>query len=187
MQLLALMSAVALLACSQNATPDRQAPAKTVAEVKPPEAPTPIAKEKTAPTKVEPGKTTLFGAPLPTDLATIELSALVKNPEAYADKSVGVTGYVRKACTKKGCWMELSANADDKNQGVRISFQDYKFFVPLDSAGCSAKLSGVPSVKVVSKEHVDHLEAEGATFANKKEDGTAVEVQLVATGVELTR
>jgi hypothetical protein len=34
---------------------------------------------------------------------------------------------------------------------------------------------------------VEHLEAEGATFAHKQGDGSAREISLVATGVELWR
>jgi len=39
----------------------------------------------------------------------------------------------------------------------------------------------------VSKEMVEHWESEGATFALKNPDGTAREIHLVATGVELQR
>jgi len=129
----------------------------------------------------------LYGEALPTQLPTIVLESLLKAPKEYIEKPALVSGHVRQACTKKGCWMELSTTADKTAPGCRVTFKDYGFFVPLDSAGSSAKLAGTVTLKVVSKDHVDHLEAEGATFADKNADGTATEVQLIATGVELSR
>ena len=56
---------------------------------------------------------------------------------------------MRKACEKKGCWMELAADA--KGPGVRVTFKDYGFFVPLDSAGRTAKVEGVVKVAELSE------------------------------------
>ena len=133
------------------------------------------------------GTMKLYGEKLDAAAAEVSLATLLKSPEQYAGKTVLVTGHVRQACTKKGCWMELSTKAGDKGQGARVRFKDYGFFVPLDSAGSAARLTGVPSLKTVTKEHVAHYEAEGGSFASKKPDGSAVEVQLMASGVELTR
>ena len=68
-----------------------------------------------------------------------------------------------------------------------MSFKDYGFFVPTDSAGARARVHGIVEVTTVKAGHVKHLEEEGATFSNKAADGTAQEVSLVATGVELRR
>jgi hypothetical protein len=68
-----------------------------------------------------------------------------------------------------------------------VTFQDYAFFVPTDAAGSRAKLEGVVQVTEVKAEAVDHYESEGATFTNKDADGSAKEVRLVASGVELER
>jgi hypothetical protein len=68
-----------------------------------------------------------------------------------------------------------------------VTFKDYGFFVPLDSAGSTAKVQGTVEVKTVAATEVEHLESEGAKFAGKQPDGTAREVRMVATGVELRR
>lgn len=125
-----------------------------------------------------------FGAPVPAGEA-VSMAKLTGSPDAFQGKTVVVEGMVRSACTKKGCWMEL-ASADGKGPGARVKFKDYGFFVPKDSAGAKARLEGVVAVKTVAKKEVDHLEAEGATFA-KAADGTAREIQIVANGVELVR
>ncbi len=120
----------------------------------------------------------LKGAP------AVTLAELLSKPQAHEGKTVRVEGQVRKACEKKGCWMELAEGA--KGAGVRVTFKDYGFFVPLDSAGSSARVEGVVKVTELSDGMAKHYEAEGATVP-RGTDGKPREVQLVATGVELRR
>jgi hypothetical protein len=120
----------------------------------------------------------LKGAP------AVKLSELLAKPQAHEGKTVLVEGQVRKACAKKGCWMELAEGA--KGAGVRVTFKDYGFFVPLDSAGASARVEGVVKVTELSDAMAKHYEAEGATVP-RGSDGKPREVQMVATGVELRR
>ncbi len=94
---------------------------------------------------------------------------------------------MRRNCTRRGCWMELSQGLDPSFPGCRVTFKDYGFFVPLDSAGASARVQGTVDVTTVGAPEVAHLESEGARFASKQPDGTAREVRIVATGVELWR
>lgn len=82
--------------------------------------------------------------------------------------------------------MELSDPVNE-SQRCRVTFKDYGFFVPTDSAGARAKVEGRIVTKLVTAGHVEHLEGEGAVFPNKHADGSAMEVRLVATGVELVR
>ncbi|MBE4747806.1 DUF4920 domain-containing protein [Corallococcus sp. ZKHCc1 1396] len=115
---------------------------------------------------------------------TVKLAELLARPQAHDGKSVRVEGQVRKACEKKGCWMELAQDA--KSPGVRVTFKDYGFFVPLDSAGSQARVEGVVKVAELSDAHAKHYEAEGA-IVPRGADGKPREVQLVASGVELRR
>jgi hypothetical protein len=114
----------------------------------------------------------------------VELAALLSKPADSDGKTVQLEGKVRKACLKKGCWMELATS--EKGPGVRVTFKDYGFFVPLDSAGSTAKVEGVVKVAQLSDETAKHYEAEGATVPRGK-DGKPQEVQLVASAVELRR
>ncbi|MBK8994737.1 MAG: DUF4920 domain-containing protein [Myxococcales bacterium] len=127
-----------------------------------------------------------YGAPIKGSTA-VALGEVLGKPESYEGKSVVVEGEVRRACSKKGCWMELAESVAAEARGARVTFKDYGFFVPTDSAGAHAKLEGVVNVQLMKKGHVEHLEEEGAKFANKNPDGTVREVQFVATGVELTK
>lgn len=83
--------------------------------------------------------------------------------------------------------MELAEASDPGVPGCRVTFKDYGFFVPLDSAGSRAKVEGAVQVSTVTPEQVEHLESEGARFASKQPDGSAREIRMVATGVELWR
>ncbi|QRK08898.1 DUF4920 domain-containing protein [Archangium violaceum] len=120
----------------------------------------------------------LKGAP------AVTLAELLTKPQAHDGKTVRVEGQVRKACQKKGCWMELAEG--QKGAGVRVTFKDYGFFVPVDSAGSAARVEGVVKVTELSEAMAKHYEAEGA-MVPRGGDGKPREVQLVATGVELRR
>ena len=130
--------------------------------------------------------TSKHGAPLPKADVTA-LSSVLKNPDAFAKKNLIVEGVVKSVCTKKGCWMEIAADGKKTAQGCRVMFKDYGFFVPMDSQGSKVKLAGEVIVKVLPKSHVDHYQGEGGTVSGIQKDGTAREIQFIATGVELTK
>jgi len=109
-------------------------------------------------------------------LEPVSLASVLASPDQYAGKTVAVEAQVRRACEQKGCWMELASAKD--GPGMRVTFKGYGFFVPVDSAGRTAKVEGTVKVSELSAEQVAHLKAEGATVASR-------EVQLIATGVEL--
>ena len=126
-----------------------------------------------------------FGAKLQSADA-VALAQILSRPDQFANQTVTVEAQVRKACTRKGCWMELAESTRDGTPGCRVTFKDYGFFVPLDSAGARARVQGKVEVDTLSAAAVRHYEEEGAAFA-KAPDGTAREIRIVATGVELTR
>lgn len=131
-------------------------------------------------------KPQLFGQPLAGG-ERVALGAVLADPDGNAGRAVLVEGRVRQACSRKGCWMELAETLDKGTQGCRVTFKDYGFFVPTTSAGAHARVQGVVEVTEVKPSMVRHLEEEGAVFAHKSEDGSAREVRVVATGVELWR
>ncbi len=115
-------------------------------------------------------------------LPSVSLTKLLADPTEFDGKTVALEGKVRKACEKKGCWMELAGS--EKGPGVRVTFKNYGFFVPTTSAGSTAKVEGVIKVATLDDARAKHYEAEGATVP-KGEDGKYREVQLVAVGLEL--
>jgi hypothetical protein len=116
----------------------------------------------------------------------VSLGELLASPAKFNEQTVTVSGHVRRACARKGCWLELAADEQKGSPSCRVTFKDYGFLVPTNSAGRAATLEGVVQLTLVPKETVAHYESEGATFANKEPDGTAHEVRMVATGVVLS-
>jgi len=119
------------------------------------------------------------GDPLPKNRAAVPLSTVLSKPED--GKAVLVEGVVRRACSQMGCWMELAPA--EGGPGVRVTFKDYGFFVPTDSAGAKARVQGTVKVAQLSAAQAEHLRAEGGSMPA----GEQREVRLVATGVELRR
>ena len=112
----------------------------------------------------------------------VHLADALRDVDAYAKKTVIVEGTVVKACQMKGCWMELVPQG--ASRGIRVTFKDYGFFVPTDSAGLAARLEGTFESHVHSRNDADHLIAEGVELT-RNPDGTATELSFVAAGVEL--
>jgi len=132
-----------------------------------------------APGALKPGTVLVRGEPLPKNQVPQKLSAVLSKPED--GKTVLVDGVVRRACSQMGCWMELAPA--EGGPGVRVTFKDYGFFVPTDSAGAKARVQGTIKVAELSAAQTEHLRAEGGSM----NAGAQREVRLVATGVELRR
>jgi hypothetical protein len=179
---LVTLFALPLVALAEK--PAAPAPAQKPAAEKPaPQADCPHPQEAKTPPQTNVGWTLTRGEPLK-GAPAVTLAELLAKPQSHEGKTVRVEGQVRRACAKKGCWMELASG--EKGAGVRVTFKDYGFFVPVDSAGSAARVEGVVKVTDLTEGMAQHYEAEGATVP-RGEDGKPREVQMVATGVELRR
>ncbi|HEX8616866.1 MAG TPA: DUF4920 domain-containing protein [Thermoanaerobaculia bacterium] len=130
------------------------------------------------------GEVITRGTSIPKDAKAIPLAQVLASPDAYTKQSVIVEGVIASSCTRKGCWMQLAPA--EGAQGVRVTFKDYAFFIPLNAKGMKVRAEGMAVVTTLSKADADHLEEEGAKLTRQK-DGTVLEVSFVANGVELTR
>lgn len=147
----------------------------------------PVVKIKdNAPVELKANEKITRGAPLGQNQAkTVALDKVIKNPTKYAGKTVAVSGVIVRSCKKEGCWAELAATKDSKP--VRVTFGDHAFFIPLNAAGLAARAEGKFEVKVLSKEHVDHMVNDDGAKIERNADGTANEITFVATSVELIK
>ncbi|MEO8901985.1 MAG: DUF4920 domain-containing protein [Polyangiaceae bacterium] len=127
-----------------------------------------------------------FGAPISAG-PVLSLADVLATPDRFRGQSITVEGHVRAACTRRGCWMEMAQGAAPNLPGCRVTFKDYGFFVPTDSAGSPVKVQGTFAVDTLAPERVAHLESEGGLFPHKNADGSVNELKLVANGVELWR
>ena len=124
------------------------------------------------------------GEALPTS-APLPLGSVLQDVQSYATRGepIFISGVVERNCTSKGCWMQVAPAPGEK--GVRVTFKDYGFFIPLNSKGMKVKAVGTILTKHHDRDHVDHLEAEGAAL-QRNADGSATEITLLASGIELT-
>jgi hypothetical protein len=132
-----------------------------------------------APARGEP-----FGAPLSSSARPVPLSELLSTPERFDGETLVVEGTVSEVCAKKGCWMTLASGARE----VRVTFQDYGFFVPLDSAGAKLRAEGQFAIREVPADEAKHyLEDAGRHAEAAAITGPVPSYTFVATGVELLR
>ena len=123
-----------------------------------------------------------FGAPLG-DSPKVALADLVKDPATWSGKTVRTEGVVSAVCQGSGCWMTLKSG----DQSVRVTFKNYGFFVPIDSAGATAVMEGVFSVKTIPETKAKHYAEETPGGKPEAIKGDQKELSLVASGVELAR
>ncbi len=121
-----------------------------------------------------------FGAGL-TLSNTTPLGEIVAEPEEHAGKPVLVNGRLTDLCVKKGCWTVLA----DGDALVRVTFQDYGFFLPPEALGRRALVEGVAEVKTLSEREARHYASESRGGDPDSIDGPQREVGFVASGVRL--
>ena len=123
----------------------------------------------------------VFGAPMDADAPAKTLreamSALEDGDSANARIRIEVT----QVCQKKGCFFIATEGAS----WARVTFKDYSFFVPTDSAGKTVVLEGVLTRRMVSEAQRAHY-AEDLGEESVAE-GTAQEYAIEATSVLLPR
>lgn len=119
---------------------------------------------------------TVYGRP-PT-LTAAPLTLEQASSEANVGQTLAVKAPAAEVCQNKGCWMVLTEGA----RSIRVTFQDYAFFVPKDIAGKTVVVEGVLSRRLLSADEAKHYAEEsgaGATTAL----GPREEWSLVATSV----
>jgi len=121
-----------------------------------------------------------FGAHID-EHGAIASADLLKSLEKKDSVNAKVTAPITEACQKKGCWMMVDMNGTP----MRVTFKDYAFFVPKNSAGHTATFEGVAHKEVLSVKTLKHY-AEDA--GKSKEEIAAItkpetEYSFEATGV----
>ena len=113
----------------------------------------------------------------------VKFADVFKEPQKFAGKPVVIEGVVERVCKAEGCWMQIAPEAGGA-ESVRVTF-DHKFSVPKDADKMKFRAEGEFSVKVLSKEQVEHLVKDDGAKIKTNPDGTANELSFLATGVEL--
>lgn len=124
------------------------------------------------------------GASLNRGAAPVALEEVLAAPEAYDGRTLTLVGTAREVCAKKGCWLLMAAGERE----LRMTFQDYAFFVPLDSAGSEVRAEGVFRIQETPVEEARHYLEDAGRHAEAQAITAPVRsFTFVATGVELRR
>ena len=122
----------------------------------------------------------VFGVSMTGDAPSLPLSSVVARSDEFEGETVRVTAEVKEVCQKKGCFFIASDGPD----WARITFADYAFFVPTDSAGRKATLIGTFSRRQLSAEQAAHYASDLGEVAPDR-TGPSYEYRIVATSVKL--
>ncbi|MBN2732589.1 MAG: DUF4920 domain-containing protein [Balneolaceae bacterium] len=124
----------------------------------------------------------VFGSRFDRDMRTVAMVSLIAQSGEYDGKTIATEGTITQVCQKKGCFFMLES--DDREQQARISFKDYNFFIPTNTAGSKVQINGTFSVKTISEEDAKHY-AEDAGNNPELISGSQKEYSLVATSVKI--
>ena len=113
------------------------------------------------------------------------MAEVLAAPDRYADRALTLRGVVTAVCQRRGCWLELGGEGQAAGQGCRVVSEHHDWFVPRDAAGSLARVSGRLEVRTIPAAQVAHMESEGGSFSAKLPDGSAREVRVIASGLEL--
>ena len=122
----------------------------------------------------------VFGAPMPDKRHGLALSAVIARSAEFEGQTVRITTEVAQVCQKKGCFFIASDGPD----WARITFANYGFFLPTDSAGQRATLVGTFSRQPLSYEQAAHYAEDLGEPAPTSAD-PAFEYAIVAKSVQL--
>jgi len=112
-----------------------------------------------------------------------ELIAGLESQDTLRDIVIG--GKIATVCKKKGCWMNVQLGEDKE---VFVKFQDYGFFVPLDSDGSNAVMQGNAYKETISVEELQHYAEDDGKSEEEIAAITKPETKylFMASGVILT-
>jgi hypothetical protein len=106
----------------------------------------------------------------------------MKEQSLAEKKDVLIKGKVSEVCQKKGCWMTVN---DGSSKDVRIRFQDYAFFVPMNISKWTVYVKGTAYFDTTSVAMLKHY-AEDAKKTQSEIDAITqplLELCFTAKGV----
>ena len=131
-----------------------------------------------------------FGARVDDSGEPVSLQELVAAGDEHAGQDVLLKTRIAKVCRKKGCFFI----ARDGDAVARITFKDYGFFIPTDSAGKEVLLNGTFERREITAAQARHYREDlgedlGEDAAGKAGDATAArtEYHIVATAVRIPK
>lgn len=122
-----------------------------------------------------------FGATMPAEGEAVSLKQAIASLEPTGEQFFKIEGQVTEVCQAKGCWMILV----DGDSYARVMFEDYGFFVPIETSMQRTRIYGVLSEQVLSGAQADHFAQDAGAQSTLELQGEVREYSIMARSVEL--
>ena len=87
-----------------------------------------------------------------------EVTILAADMKGIEKADMKIKGKVDEVCQKKGCWITMDIGDGNK---MRVTFKDYKIFLPKDISGKEVVLDGFAYNEITSVEDQQHYAKDG--------------------------
>ena len=125
-----------------------------------------------------------FGGTMPYEGEAVSLKqAIASLGGGGSDVFVKVEGKVTEVCQAKGCWMILV----DGETYARIIFEDYNFFVPIETSMQRSLVYGVLTEHTLSSDQAEHFSQDAGAQSMLDLHGKVKEYSIVARAVQLEK
>lgn len=108
----------------------------------------------------------------------IQLAAVKTALKNESKVDLKVRGKVEEVCKKKGCWIMMKL---DNGEEMRVTFKDYKIFLPKDVVGKEVVLDGFAYRDTTTVEKLQHYAKDGG---KSKEEIAAIVDPKIAIAFE---
>lgn len=122
-----------------------------------------------------------FGADMPAAGTPVTLKQAIAGMDSATEEFVKIQGEVTEVCQAKGCWMILV----DGDTYARVTFEDYGFFVPIETSMQRSVIYGVLTEHVLSGEQAAHYAQDAGAKSTVELHGEIKEYSIVARAVQL--
>jgi len=119
---------------------------------------------------------------------TTKIAAILKTPQDFLDKNVLVQGRVIDVCKHRGCWMEISDEADSVSIVAKV--EDGVIVFPQKASGSMAVVQGkIQKIEASMEETIEQekhqCELEGKEFDASKVTKPKVTYRIWASGAQI--
>lgn len=105
----------------------------------------------------------------------IQLASIQSSMKGETKKELKLRGQVKEVCQNKGCWMTMDMG---NGESIRVTFKDYKIFVPKDLGGKEVVLDGFAYLDTSSVESQQHYAKDAGKSEAEIAAITSPKVQL---------
>ena len=122
-----------------------------------------------------------FGGEVPAEGKAVNLKQAIADLEQGKKGFVKIQGQITEVCQAKGCWMILV----DGDTYARVTFEDYGFFVPIETSMQRTVIYGELSEHILSGAQAEHFAQDAAAQSTLKLEGEVREYSILARAVQL--